>query len=221
MAERLDDYGPDYPFLTQTQAAWSRPGFRLLCLTRSYLNFVHHLGVKPGDKVLSVGSGFGQNEWLMRELFGLDILSADFNYAALEAAQKLLPNYPKLVCVDARALSFSESAFDFVVSQDLLEHLPSEEAAQTAFTEMERVLKPGGKMFHKITVVGDEGLDLDPTHHIKWTADQWVNWFQRQGWCNYRDTSELVPFWSRKRVGLELIRGSFYLKKESEEFSQV
>ncbi|GAB2586967.1 hypothetical protein GCM10027066_30420 [Dyella jejuensis] len=51
---------------------------------------------------------------------------------------------------DITALSFSDAAFDFVLSFDVLEHVP---AYKVALKEFARVLKPGGKVLMTVPFI--------------------------------------------------------------------
>jgi GT2 family glycosyltransferase/glycosyltransferase involved in cell wall biosynthesis/SAM-dependent methyltransferase len=61
-------------------------------------------------------------------------------------------------CEDLTCLTFSDESFDVVISQDVLEHVPNPERA---FSEIARVLKPGGS--HVFTVPQDRNLSLSVT----------------------------------------------------------
>jgi len=98
-----------------------------------------------------------------------------------------------------------------------MEHLENEESANLAIEEMDRVLKKGSglqQMFHKITVIGEEGIDADATHHIKWPSSRWERWFSDKGWNVQKPTSHRVPIWSKKGIGLYPVKGAFYLKRD-------
>lgn len=54
---------------------------------------------------------------------------------------------------DVRATSFPSGYFDFVLSSDVLEHVPNPEQA---FVEIQRILKPGGKFIFTIPFLVDQ-----------------------------------------------------------------
>jgi SAM-dependent methyltransferase len=69
------------------------------------------------------------------------------------SSSQFLPGFPLGEVVegvrneDLRALTFSDSSFDLLVTQDVLEHVPNPDSA---FREIARVLRPGG--LHIFTV---------------------------------------------------------------------
>lgn len=73
---------------------------------------------------------------------------------------------------DVQALSFADASFDFLMSFDVLEHVPDNDAA---FSEIARVLKPGGKLLltipftadrEEMTVRAEMGRDGGIVHHL-------------------------------------------------------
>lgn len=69
-------------------------------------------------------------------------------------------------CEDATGLTFADNSFDFVISQDVMEHI---EDTWQAFNEINRVLKPGG--MHIFTIPLHEGrltrprANMEPVFH--------------------------------------------------------
>jgi ubiquinone/menaquinone biosynthesis C-methylase UbiE len=123
---------------------------RMYRLEETYWWFVgrHHLVLtflkqKYGDRrdlrILDIGCGTGE---MSRKLsaFG-NVVSADFSPLALDFSKRR--GLTDLCAADAMKLPFRDCAFDVVVSLDILEHLPDDEAA---LQEFQRVLKPGGRV---------------------------------------------------------------------------
>jgi demethylmenaquinone methyltransferase/2-methoxy-6-polyprenyl-1,4-benzoquinol methylase/phosphoethanolamine N-methyltransferase len=118
--------------------------------------------VKPGDKVLDVGCGSGRLTILTKtycgpsgEVHGLDAASEMIALARRKAAKTA-------VDIDfqvglAEAIPFPDHYFDVVMSRLAIHHLPGD-LKRTAFAEMYRVLKPGGR----VLVVDFE----PPTHPV-------------------------------------------------------
>lgn len=211
------DYGSDYPYLKDCQRAQGRPWYQLWWFTRTYLEIVRPLALPQGSKILSIGAGMCQYENFLAKPFGYDVVALDFNLPSLKAA-KPLPfsgQEVKMVAADAQKLPFKDSSFDLCFSMFFMEHCTSVEGLKSAFGEMERVLKKDGKMFHEITVLGEDGIHKDRTHHIKWEAQDWQNWFVKQGWNTFKPIEHKIPLWSRKKIGLIEIKGAFYLQKNS------
>lgn len=65
-------------------------------------------------------------------------------------------------CEDVTALTFADSSFDIVISQDVMEHVPD---PLSGFTEIARVLKPGGS--HFFTIPQDRGAEHSVTRALR------------------------------------------------------
>lgn len=90
-------------------------------------------------------------------------------------------------------LSFADESFDFIISLDVIEHIPDYEQA---FKECARVIKPGGKMMWSVPFVADwdknviraEIVDgeihhiLPPEYHGDPLSSDGVLCFQHFGW---------------------------------------
>ncbi len=88
--------------------------------------------------ILDLGCGFGEFAGVFfksKVEVGVDINSRDLFLAA--KGQK----YKRLLCEDARKLSFKSNSFKTVISMSVLEHIPGTEIA---ISEAYRVLKKGG-----------------------------------------------------------------------------
>ena len=117
---------------------------------------VRHLSfVNPGPKqrVLDVGCGTGKSLLLLSqkcdksvELYGVEP-STDM----LKQAKAQLDGNAKLESGTAQALPYADNYFDFVISTQVMHHLPTQEKKKM-LKEMHRVLKPGGNI-----VVSDWG----------------------------------------------------------------
>ena len=110
------------------------------------------LGLRAGDRVLDVGSGFGRHvyECARRDaqVVALDyaddeVVETRDTLAAMVTAGEITAD--KLIGVlrgDARRLPFADGSFDVVITSEVLEHIQDDVAA---IAEMVRVLKPGGR----------------------------------------------------------------------------
>ena len=111
------------------------------------------LGVRPGDRVLDLGCGFGRHafESLRR---GAKVVACDMSLAELkdvtgmfkaiaveEAATLPASSWGTATNGDATRLPFADASFDRIIASEVLEHVPDDSAA---FAELARVLKPGG-----------------------------------------------------------------------------
>ncbi|MGA9365054.1 MAG: class I SAM-dependent methyltransferase [Bacteroidota bacterium] len=99
--------------------------------------------MKPGSRVLDVGSGSG---WVARQLVakGTKVVSVDLSQRNLEKTKLTLGREgADFVLADAYRLPFRKGSFDVVVVSEVLEHLNSPAAC---LQEFERILAPNGKV---------------------------------------------------------------------------
>lgn len=116
----------------------------------------------PKAAYLDVGcsSGFLIQE-LKRAFPELQIIGADYDDTALQNAQKLLVDVP-LVQFDLTNCPFKDNTFDAITCLNVLEHISDD---SKAFSELNRIVKPGGRLV--ITVPAFQSLyDIyDEVHH--------------------------------------------------------
>lgn len=102
--------------------------------------------VGKGQRVLEVGTGDGVTAYLLARQ-GNRVLSVDVSRVALERARSRWGAEDGLELRfeygDARSLAFPEASFDFVVSENLVEHLSLADMRRH-LAEMHRLLVPGG-----------------------------------------------------------------------------
>lgn len=116
---------------------------------RSYRTLVEAAGVRAGDRVLDVGCGPGYFARLLGEAVGSDgsVVGVDAAPEMVDYARRKgrrLPNC-SFQTGAAQALAFPNAAFDVVVSSLVLHHLPEEDRLRSV-KEMQRVLRPGGRL---------------------------------------------------------------------------
>lgn len=105
---------------------------------------------RPGARVLDVGTGTGSlpvKIALARpdtRVVGVDLSSAMLRRARARAAAARLGGRVRFRLANARRLPFERGAFDLVVSNSVLHHLPD---PVPMFDEIARVLARGGKVF--------------------------------------------------------------------------
>ncbi len=109
------------------------------------------LGLRPGDRVLDVGAGFGRHAFEIARR-GARVVALD--YAADEVVQTRatigamvaggeipLDRFVGVLRGDATRLPFADGSFDTVITSEVLEHIQDD---VSAIAEMVRVLRPGG-----------------------------------------------------------------------------
>jgi SAM-dependent methyltransferase len=111
------------------------------------------LGVRPGERLLDLGCGFGRHAFEAARR-GASVVALDAGpdevaqvratLGAMVDAGELAEDHPaNAVQGNALALPFAEGTFDRVIASEVLEHIPDDSAAMR---ELARVLRPGGSM---------------------------------------------------------------------------
>lgn len=129
----------------------------------------------------------------LKEIYPKSIGSEYFG-ENIKPGEKRVANNSYILHQDLTKLSFNSSSFDFIISQEVLEHIPD---YKTALTECSRVLKPCGKLiftipFHpelattNILASIDEGGEIihhsPPEYHGDPVNDRRALCFQHFGW---------------------------------------
>lgn len=99
---------------------------------------------KRGRVILDMGCG-GGTPFLAR--MG-QVVGADLSLASLQNARRI---YSQTVQCDASSTPFPDESFDFIVSRDLLGHIPPKEK-NCVLKEMFRLCRNGGRIIHAIEV---------------------------------------------------------------------
>ncbi len=105
-------------------------------------------GIKPGDSVLDLGSGAGNDCFVARTLVGEtgNVTGLDFTGEMVQKAKQNLTKTGftniEFIQGDIEEMPLPGSAFDVVISNCVLNLVPDK---QKAFSEIYRVLKPGGR----------------------------------------------------------------------------
>jgi arsenite methyltransferase len=106
-----------------------------------------HAGIKPGHKVLDLGSGAGNDVFVARILVGESghVTGLDFTDEMLAKAnrnnQKLGYTNVEFVRGDIEQIPLPDNSFDVVISNCVLNLVPDK---HRAYSEIKRVLRPGG-----------------------------------------------------------------------------
>ena len=124
------------------------------------------LGVRPGDRLLDLGCGFGRHAFEAARR-GASVVALDAGpeevaqvrgtLGAMVEAGELAADHPaSAVQGDALALPFPDASFDRVIASEVLEHIPDDVAAMR---ELARVLRPGGTMAVTVPRCGPEAIN--------------------------------------------------------------
>lgn len=103
--------------------------------------------VPKGAKLLDVGCGHGRYSIPFAEQ-GLRVVAADVSREMLALLEKNKGGLPiETSCEDAHHLSFADSVFDVVFSNDMMGHFPD---WQALLKEQARVCRPGGRVIFSL-----------------------------------------------------------------------
>lgn len=105
--------------------------------------------LSPGADILEIGCGRGAGAKLIHRTFAPARLHAqDLDFEMIRRARRYLgtqsSNGILLSAADSSRLPFKDRSFDAVFDFGVLHHVPD---WQTAVSEIERVLKPGGRFY--------------------------------------------------------------------------
>jgi SAM-dependent methyltransferase len=106
-----------------------------------------YAGIKPGHSVLDLGSGAGNDCFVVRSIVGETgkVTGIDFTQAMIEKARannaKLGYSNVEFVQGDIEEMPFADQQFDVIVSNCVLNLVPDK---NKAFSEIYRLLKPDG-----------------------------------------------------------------------------
>lgn len=135
--------------------------------TRALARFA---GLRPGMRVLDVGSGVGGPARTLAAEFGCRVTGLDLTEEFCRAAEMLTARLRMSDQVDFRqgnalAMPFADASFDVVWSQNAIMNIEDKAAL---FREIARVLRPGGLLAFEAVLQGPGG----PIHFPAFWADE-------------------------------------------------
>lgn len=123
---------------------WFYPVLEMTDITKRRISFLKKCFKSLNRNSLILDIGCGGGGWgLILKRYG-DVIGLDVSIASLKYAKNI---YEDVVHASVSRIPFSSNYFDAVVSEDVLGHIEFSEKEKT-FSEMYRVLKPGGLMVH-------------------------------------------------------------------------
>jgi SAM-dependent methyltransferase len=144
---------------------------------------------------LDVGCGEGHliSYLHKREIIG-DLVAVDLNTEKIRFAKNRLPAF-KYFTADINKLTFKQDTFDYVLANEIFEHLPEPIGA---IQELRRVLKKGAYLVISVP--------HEPFFH-------WGNLIQGKYWNRMGRTPAHVNFWNRKQFR-KLLSGYAEIEEE-------
>lgn len=133
--EVFDSTAPHYDRIERMLALGSGPWYRHQALLRA--------GLKPGMRVIDVGTGTGLVAREAVAIVGDPALVKGVDPSSGMMAQSTVPGGVELFQGRAESLPFPDASFDFLSMGYALRHISD---ISLAFSEFRRVLKPGGKI---------------------------------------------------------------------------
>jgi ubiquinone/menaquinone biosynthesis C-methylase UbiE len=98
----------------------------------------------PAKRFLDGGCGAGEYVLALSDRFGLDANGVEFDQAKVRQAQAKAALQNRVQHGDLQALQFAADTWDYVMLNEVLEHVPDD---RRALDEVHRILKPGGRLF--------------------------------------------------------------------------
>ena len=144
---------------------------------------VEHYSIKPGDKILDIGSGKGFLLYdFTQSVPGVEVTGVDISEYAIEHGKEEVKS--SLQVCNAQKLPFEDNSFDFVVSITTLHNLYNFEL-DSALREMERVGKN-----NKFLCVESYRNEAEKTNLLYWQVtceafcnpEEWDWWFMQTGY---------------------------------------
>ena len=134
---------------------------------------VNLLEIKPRDTVLDFGCAKGYLVKGFRH-YGISAFGVDTSEYALRTADKEIKGF--LMC------EIPDVKYNFIISRNTFEHIEEK--------ELEKLLNKFYKMtdiiFFTVPLAKKDGnyvmQELDITHKIKWTDEQWINFCEKCNW---------------------------------------
>jgi len=108
--------------------------------------------VRENSAVLDLGCGAGMLALLKRK--NVTLTGVDLSDECVAAARR--NGYDETARAELKALPFADGSFDYVVTLDVIGHIPAEEKDQV-LAEIKRVLKPDGVTMHGIECTDHAG----------------------------------------------------------------
>lgn len=168
---------------------------------RLFTSEITREGLKPGARILDVGTSTGTNLRMLRDIGFSEVEGLDFSIEAIRyCAEKGLGTVRQ---GDICAMPFEDSVFDLVLATDIIEHVEDDDRA---VSEIARVLKPGGTVL--VTVPAFQSLwglqDRVAQHKRRYLRKELLTRLTEAGLsvkrCYYFNYVLFAPIWTARRL---------------------
>ncbi|MCT2592990.1 methyltransferase domain-containing protein [Streptomyces sp. N2-109] len=164
-------------------------------------DLARNLELRPGMRVLDLGSGKGATSVFLAREYGVRVVAADWWIAAEEAASVFaeagVGDRVEAVRAEAHALPFEEESFDAVVSVDAFEYFGT---ADGYLPYLARFLRPGGLLGMATPAMRREVRELGaiPPHIKEVVGWEALAWHTAEWWRFQWEITELVTVTSAR-----------------------
>ncbi|MFI6187491.1 SAM-dependent methyltransferase [Streptomyces sp. NPDC051136] len=164
-------------------------------------DLAHDLDLRPGMRILDLGSGKGATSVFLAREYGAKVVAADLwiapEQAAAVFAEAGVGDQVEAVRAEAHALPFEEQSFDAIVSVDAFEYFGT---ADNFLPYLLRFLRPGGQLGMATPAMTQEVRELGviPPHIKKVVGWEAIAWHTAEWWRFQWDITELVKVTSAR-----------------------
>ncbi|MBG0565070.1 SAM-dependent methyltransferase [Actinoplanes aureus] len=159
------------------------------------------LDLRPGMRVLDLGSGKGATSVFLAREFGVDVVASDWwipaDQAAAVFAEAGVADRVRAVHAEAHQLPFEEESFDAIVSIDAFEYFGT---ADSYLPYLARFLRPGGQLGMATPGMTREIRELGaiPPHIKEVVGWEAIAWHTPQWWRFQWEITDLVTVTSAR-----------------------
>lgn len=164
-------------------------------------NLAGDLDLRPGMRVLDLGSGRGATSVFLSREYGVQVVAADLwiapNESAAVFAEAGVGDRVQAVRAEAHALPFEEESFDAIVSIDAFEYFGT---ADSYLPYLVRFLRPGGQLGMATPAMTREVRELGaiPAHVKEVVGWEAIAWHTAEWWRFQWEITELVTVTSAR-----------------------
>ncbi|WP_327429655.1 SAM-dependent methyltransferase [Streptomyces sp. NBC_01236] len=159
------------------------------------------LDLRPGMRVLDLGSGKGATSVFLAREYGVDVVAADWWVGAEEAAAVFaaagVDGQVEAARAEAHQLPFEEGSFDAIVSIDAFEYFGT---ADNYLPYVVRFLRPGGQLGIATPALTREVREMGaiPAHIKALVGWEAIAWHTAEWWRFQWEITELVTVTSAR-----------------------